>query len=224
MHSRRSLILSALAGAIGLAGAAQAMQTAQADRPYKVVPGQRRRPAKWNLALNNVRNVQRDLGAGMVTAEIVAYGPASACQDGLVVGPRIARRWHSGTVVVACAEHDAARRSSRARTCSGIGYVGAGVVELMVRRKGLRLHPAVARPARARRWGRRCARSQFRACRTPAARVARRPRGGSHPPVGAADSTSPAVICVFLGAGVGTRPPALGCRGTGARPSTVMRR
>jgi intracellular sulfur oxidation DsrE/DsrF family protein len=32
-------------------------------------------PAKWNLALNNARNVQTDLGKGNVEVEIVAYGP-----------------------------------------------------------------------------------------------------------------------------------------------------
>ena len=31
--------------------------------------------AKWNLTMNNVRNVQQDLGADKVTIEIVAYGP-----------------------------------------------------------------------------------------------------------------------------------------------------
>mgnify|MGYP001459827150 FL=1 len=32
-------------------------------------------PRKWNLALNNIRNVQEDLGAGNVEIELVAYGP-----------------------------------------------------------------------------------------------------------------------------------------------------
>ena len=32
-------------------------------------------PAKWNLALNNARNVQADLGKDEVEIEIVAYGP-----------------------------------------------------------------------------------------------------------------------------------------------------
>jgi hypothetical protein len=31
--------------------------------------------AKWNLTLNNVRNVQTDLGADKVSIEVVAYGP-----------------------------------------------------------------------------------------------------------------------------------------------------
>src|SRR3954463_9680288 len=35
-------------------------------------------PAKWNLALNNARNVQADLGKENVEIEIVAYGPGLA--------------------------------------------------------------------------------------------------------------------------------------------------
>src|SRR3981081_1602032 len=35
-------------------------------------------PAKWNLALNNARNVQEDLGKDNVQIEIVAYGPGLA--------------------------------------------------------------------------------------------------------------------------------------------------
>ncbi|MEO7886226.1 MAG: hypothetical protein ABIR76_05760, partial [Polaromonas sp.] len=32
-------------------------------------------PAKWNLALNNAKNLQDDVGAANVDIEIVAYGP-----------------------------------------------------------------------------------------------------------------------------------------------------
>src|SRR5580765_2974822 len=32
-------------------------------------------PAKWNLALNNVRNLQSDLGPANVEIELVSYGP-----------------------------------------------------------------------------------------------------------------------------------------------------
>ena len=31
--------------------------------------------ARWNMALNNARNVQQELGADQVQVEIVAYGP-----------------------------------------------------------------------------------------------------------------------------------------------------
>jgi len=35
--------------------------------------------AKWNLVLNNARNLQADLGAKNVEIEIVAYGAGRTC-------------------------------------------------------------------------------------------------------------------------------------------------
>jgi hypothetical protein len=47
-------------------------------------------PGKWNLALNNVRNLQADLGASNVEIEIVAYGPGiGMLKPDSVVGNRI---------------------------------------------------------------------------------------------------------------------------------------
>ena len=138
MRNRRSLILSALAGVIAMAGAAAGhAQTAPADRPYKVVfQVSDADPAKWNLALNNVRNVQQDLGASKVTAEIVAYGPGiGMLKMDSVVGPRIAEALAAGTAVVACENTMRAQKLTREDMLGGIGYVPAGVVELMVRQK-----------------------------------------------------------------------------------------
>jgi uncharacterized protein len=64
-------------------------------------------PAKWNLALNNARNVQADLGKGNVEIEIVAYGPGLAML----------------------------RMESPVSARLGISYVQAGVTHLMKRQK-----------------------------------------------------------------------------------------
>ena len=76
MNARRTLMLSTL-GVLLLAPMVSAnAQTASADRPHKVVfQVSDADPAKWNLALNNARNVQQDLGSDKVAIEIVAYGP-----------------------------------------------------------------------------------------------------------------------------------------------------
>jgi len=51
-------------------------QAAQNSGRYKIVlQVSDADPAKWNLALNNARNVQEDLGKDNVEVEIVAYGP-----------------------------------------------------------------------------------------------------------------------------------------------------
>ena len=145
MHSRRSLILSALAGAIALARRRSRPCTDRAGRPAVQVVFQvsDADPAKWNLALNNVRNVQQDLGAGKVTAEIVAYGPGiGMLKMDSVVGPRIAEALASGTVVVAC------ENTMRAQKLHARGHARRHRLRRCRRRRadgaagGLRLHPA----------------------------------------------------------------------------------
>ena len=60
-------------------------------------------PAKWNLALNNAKNVQTDLGARTSTIEIVAYGPGiGMLKADSVVGNRVAEAMAAGVKVVAC--------------------------------------------------------------------------------------------------------------------------
>jgi intracellular sulfur oxidation DsrE/DsrF family protein len=89
-------------------------------------------PAKWNLALNNARNVQDDLGAEATELEIVAYGPGIAMlKADSPVAKRIADALKSGVKVVACENTMKNQKLVRADMLPGIGYVSAGVVELM---------------------------------------------------------------------------------------------
>jgi intracellular sulfur oxidation DsrE/DsrF family protein len=93
-------------------------------------------PAKWNLALNNARNIQADLGASnvQIEIEIVAYGPGiGKLKNGSAVGQRIDEATMSGVKVLACENTMHAQKLSRGDMMSGIGYVPAGVVEIMQR-------------------------------------------------------------------------------------------
>ena len=88
--------------------------------------------AKWNLTMNNIRNVQQELGADKVTIEIVAYGPGI----GLLklespVGQRIAEALDQRVQVVACENTMTAQKLTKADMLPNISYVPAGVVELM---------------------------------------------------------------------------------------------
>src|SRR6202165_1262001 len=59
--------------------------------------------AKWNLALNNARNIQTDLGAANVDIEIVAYGPGiGMLKSDSVVGNRVEEAGKAGVKVIAC--------------------------------------------------------------------------------------------------------------------------
>jgi len=89
-------------------------------------------PAKWNLALNNARNLQSDLGASSVEIEIVAYGPGiGMLKAESVVGNRIAEALGKGVKVSACENTMRGQKLTKPDMLDGIGYVPAGVVEIM---------------------------------------------------------------------------------------------
>jgi len=92
-------------------------------------------PQKWNLALNNARNVQEDLGGPEATAlEIVVYGPGiGMLKLDSPVANRIAEALGKGVAVVACENTMKGQKLGRADMLPNIGYVSAGVVELMKR-------------------------------------------------------------------------------------------
>ena len=89
-------------------------------------------PAKWNLALNNARNLQSDLGAQNVEIEIVAYGPGiGMLKSESAVGNRIGEALKSGVKVSACENTMRGQKLAKTDMLDGIGYVPAGVVEIM---------------------------------------------------------------------------------------------
>lgn len=93
-------------------------------------------PAKWNLAFNNARNVQNDLGRDKVQIEIVAYGPGIAMiKAGSQVSPRVDEALLAGVKVVACENTMTNMKLGKADMLSGIGYVPSGVVEIMQRQE-----------------------------------------------------------------------------------------
>lgn len=93
-------------------------------------------PAKWNLALNNAKNVQADLGAANVEIEIVAYGPGiGMVKAGSAVAPRIEELTLAGMKVVACENTMTNMKLTKADMLKGIDYVSAGVVEIMQRQQ-----------------------------------------------------------------------------------------
>ena len=138
MMTKRAWALAAsLAAMLAMPLAPAAAQSALADRPHKVVfQVSDAEPAKWNLALNNARNVQKDLGADKVAIEIVAYGPGiGMLKMDSVVGSRIGEAMSTGVAVVACENTMHGQKLTKADMLGGIGYVPAGVVELMERQK-----------------------------------------------------------------------------------------
>ena len=128
------LLACALCVSAGVAGA-QA-QPGAAQRNRVVIQVSDAEPAKWNLALNNARNIQTDLGAANVDIEIIAYGPGlGMLKADSVVGNRVEDAGKAGVKVVACENTMRAQKLTHADMLSGIGYVPAGVVTLMQRQQ-----------------------------------------------------------------------------------------
>ncbi len=93
-------------------------------------------PHKWNLALNNARNVQNDLGAEATELEIVVYGPGiGMLKADSPVAKRVADALGKGIKLVACENTMKAQRLTYGDMLPNIGYVSAGVVELMKKQR-----------------------------------------------------------------------------------------
>lgn len=89
-------------------------------------------PKKWALALNNAKNIQQDLGKGNTDIEIVAYGPGiGMLKLDSETGKGVSEALDAGVKVVACKNTMTGQKLTEADMLPNIGYVKAGVVELM---------------------------------------------------------------------------------------------
>lgn len=92
--------------------------------------------AKWNLALNNARNIQQDLGRDKVDIELVAYGPGlNMLKLESAVSAGVADALGQGVKIVACENTMTNTKIGKADMLPNLGYVKAGVVELMAKQQ-----------------------------------------------------------------------------------------
>jgi len=135
---RRAAAIAAVAAMLGgfaVVGVAGA-QPAATPKNRVVMQVSDGDPAKWNLTLNNARNLQADLGAANVEIEIVAYGPGlGMLKRDSAVATRVDEALTSGVKVVACENTMHAQKLTQPDMLPSIGYVGAGVVEIMQRQQ-----------------------------------------------------------------------------------------
>lgn len=93
-------------------------------------------PAKWNLALNNARNAQDDLGKDNIDIEIVVYGPGiHMLRMDATTATRVTQAIQSGISIVACENTMTAQKINKADMHDAISYVPAGVIQLMKRQQ-----------------------------------------------------------------------------------------
>ena len=137
-QSARRLALALAVCALAPVAFAQAATTpaaapARSKAVFQVSDGD---PQKWNLALNNLRNVADDLGEDAVELELVVYGPGiGMLKADSPVGARVAAALKGGVKVVACENTMKAQKLVYADMLPGIGYVPAGVVELIKKQR-----------------------------------------------------------------------------------------
>jgi intracellular sulfur oxidation DsrE/DsrF family protein len=130
LMNRRTFTAALIVAASAVAIPAFAQQASV--RPRVVMQVSDNDPGKWNLALNNAKNVQADLGASNVDIEIVAYGPGiNMLKADSVVGNRVAEAMATGVKVVACENTMQNQKIAKDDMLPKIDYVMAGVVELM---------------------------------------------------------------------------------------------
>lgn len=87
---------------------------------------------KWNLALNNAKNVQQAFGADKVDIEIVTYGPGiGMLKMDSVIANRIEEAKQAGIAIVACQNTMKGMKLTNDDMLPNTSYVPSGVVEII---------------------------------------------------------------------------------------------
>lgn len=131
---KRSALIGLLSATLLGAGCAQPALATATKRQKLVLQMSEADPAKWNMALNNAKNVQDELGASNVDIEIVAFGPGiNMIKLDSVANSRVSEAIKSGISVVACENTLRTLKVNRSEIIAGVSFVPAGVVQIMRR-------------------------------------------------------------------------------------------
>jgi intracellular sulfur oxidation DsrE/DsrF family protein len=132
--NRRNFL--ALLGVGAAAAPALAQQKKPAAKQRVIFQVSDNDPARWQLALNNARNVQTDLGKDKVQIEIVAYGPGiEMLKAESKVAGGLAGALDSSVGLIACENTMHNTKVTRDDMYAGISYVQAGVTHIMKRQR-----------------------------------------------------------------------------------------
>jgi len=133
---RKNTLGALLGGALLMGALALPAAALAADKSKMVIQVSENDPATWNLALNNARNIQKDMGKDSVELEIVAFGPGiNMLKAESEVANRISETVDSGVSVVACQNTMRNQKLDKEDMHAKVGYVSSGVVEIMQRQK-----------------------------------------------------------------------------------------
>lgn len=126
-------VMQALVGStlvIGLLGAP--LSALAAEKSKMVIQVSDNDPKKWQLAMGNAKNIQKDLGKENVDLEIITYGPGIMMLKAHSKADKgVSEMINSGVKVVACENTMAKEKLKKADMLPVVGYVPSGVVEIL---------------------------------------------------------------------------------------------
>ncbi len=128
--------INILAGSLALSLSLASLNTTAAEAPAAkervVIQVSDADTGKWNLALNNAKNIQQAYGAGKVDIEIVTYGPGiGMLKMDSVIASRIEEAKQSGVAIVACQNTMKGMKLTNDDMLPNTSYVPSGVVEII---------------------------------------------------------------------------------------------
>ncbi len=142
---KHSLQFKILTTVIALSLSIVSFSATSADKPAQQVASDHEKvifqvsdsaPSKWNMALNNARNVQELIGKDKVDIEIVAFGPGiDMLKLESEVGVRVDQALTDGVKIVACENTMKGKQLTKDDMLPSISYVPGGVVEIMRKQK-----------------------------------------------------------------------------------------
>jgi len=132
--------INILAGVLALSLSLASLNTKAAEAPAAkervVIQVSDADTAKWNLALNNAKNVQQAYGADKVDIEIVTYGPGiGMLKMDSIIANRIDESKQAGVAIVACQNTMKNMKLTNDDMLPNTSYVPAGVVEIIKKQK-----------------------------------------------------------------------------------------
>ena len=126
----------AIASALSLSSFSALAADAPSAKERLVIQVSDADPGKWNLALNNARNVQQAYGADNVDIEIVTYGPGiGMLKLDSAIATRIDESKKAGIEIVACQNTMKNMKLTADDMLPNTSYVPSGVVELIKKQK-----------------------------------------------------------------------------------------
>ena len=122
--------------AIAALGLASTGALAEAAKPGVVLQVSDDNPKTWNQALNVVRNIQNHYGKDKVDVEVVAFGlGAGMLKMDSPLANRIDETLAAGAQVSMCENTMKAQKLTKDDMHPRIGYVPAGVIEIIEKQK-----------------------------------------------------------------------------------------